>query len=322
LSDDEVFAVRSGDKAYLESDYSLSPLNKETSLWFQPQLQGAGARIQVRMKNDKGGIVQDPVDRANFTLIEKAPPGQNKTFMLDQYRADPTLFARLKAKWNGIDQFLEDHGGAEFEKDHGKQRVVFGEGEDRYTLYVDKGDLLIWKEGRFFPASSAEKTAQFPLLRVAKIEERVLGFELFDVQGKTKINLNLLKAQEMKPNIQAILHEFQFIGARTRVHSMFKVNQMREIVGPDDWFLQTHDGWKKLKTAKEVDAYVAGNLEGPLLIIHQMKKNNEELWLTATLYNRSRSGSESITLPLKAHVVHEKKVAPEPPIDIEAIPHG
>jgi hypothetical protein len=317
------FSVHSKEKLFLviqdnsEYPYALSPGNRPTTLWFEPEFRSNGTSVQVRMKDEQGHVVQEPQDRANFTLTEKPPAtGANKSFMLDQFRADATLFSRQKAKWHGSDQFLEDHGGIEFEPNFGKQRIQFGEAEDLYTVYLDKGDVMVWKEGKWMVPEPGKSTTGYPLARVSKIEERTMGVELFDVSGRNKVNLTLLKL--MEPKLVMNTHDFEFIGARTRIHSMFFVGGQREIVGPDDWFLHTQDGWKKLKTAKEIDAYVSGVNPGDLLVINKIEKLNENQWLSATLYSRSRSNSEPVMLPLRAQG-NDMEVEPEL---IKAVPHG
>lgn len=321
------FTVHTNEKLFLvaqgnpENPYTLSPGNRPTTLWFEPEMRGNSAYVQIRMKDEQGHLIQEPADRANFTLTEKPPAASQKAFTLDQFRADATLFSRQKAKWHGPDLFLEEHGGDEFQSNVGKQRIQFGEGEELYSVYLDKGDVMVWKDGKWVVPEPGKPTTGYPLARVAKIEERTMGLELFDVSGRNKVNLTLLKMQEAKPVIPAVLEQFEFIGARTRIHSMFRVSDQREIVGPDDWFLHTADGWKKLKTSKDVDAYVSGLTQGDLLVIDKIEKINDHPVLAGTLYTRSRSGSETVVLPLRPDGNDEQVDQPEADL-IKAIPRG
>lgn len=314
LGNSSPFPVTVGNKHYLvskndpEEPYAISPDNRPTSLWFEPELRGVQVNIMTRMQDENGEVIGGP--KGNFTLAEKPLPASSKTFMIDQMRADPTLLSRQKARWNGKDLFLEDHGGESFEKMEGKQRIIFGEGDNLYVVYVNKGDFLIWKEGRWHMPEPGEPTASFPLMQVNKIEERIMNLELFDLGGRIKVILNLIRLSEPPLQPLMIAQDFHFIGARTKIHSLFKVNNKREIVGPEDWFLLTQEGWKKLKTRKEIDAYVAGQLQGVLLIIDRINSFNEDRWLEATLYSRSRAQSEAVTLPLKSS---PKTPAKEPP---------
>lgn len=243
INQDRVLVLKGNEKFYLVLDgdaYMASPGNRPTSLWIEPEIRGKDVSIQVKMKDENGDFLDTPQERASFVLQQKQV--SNKPFMIDNFRADATLLARQKVKWSGIDQFLEDHGGIEFAEKQGKQRIQFGEGEDQYAVYVNLGDFLIWKEEKWVVPENNEDTKQFPLMKITKIEERLLGMDLFDVSGRNKILLNLIKWQEppLTPHLAA--DAFQFAGARTKVHSMFKVDGKREVVGPNDWFIHTADG--------------------------------------------------------------------------------
>ncbi len=68
------------------------------------------------MKNDLDEIVSNPAAYATFNLPEK-PLGRvdNATWEIGKNRVDGTFITRQKAKWTGIDKFLERHGGKEYE---------------------------------------------------------------------------------------------------------------------------------------------------------------------------------------------------------------
>lgn len=285
---------------------SFSPNNNPSDLWFTARPQGNAAQIEVKIRDEAGVVHQEPKDRANFTLPEKPLAGGAQNWNIDALRVDGTLLMRQGAKWSGRDLFLEKHGGEEYFKDQGKQRITFGEGDQKYSVYVDKGDDLIWKEGRWRVPEKGEKTDVYPLMHVDKVEERVMGATLYDLLSKHKTPLNLLKSVDPIPPV-SVADQFQFVGARTRLHSTFKVGNQREVVGPEDWFILTSDGWKKIKTGKEVDDYVVGKLTGPLLVIERIEKQNENKWLQGTLYNSSRSNTVPVELPLKLTPIEHKK---------------
>lgn len=286
--------------------YSFSPNNQPTDLWFEAKPVGNGVQVSLSIRDESGKVQQEPKDKAFFTLTEKPLTGQALSWNLDKWRVDGTLLMRQGAKWTGRDLFLEEHGGPEFQFAQGKQRILLGEGEDKYSVYVDKGDILIWKDHKWvFPAPN-EETMGLPLLQVDKVEERLLSATLFDDNGKHKINLNLIKTADPLPPV-AVEKDFHFVGARTRVHSMFKIRNQREVVGPHDWFLLTPDGWKKIKTGKEIDSYVEGKATGPLLVINRLEKEHENKWLDATLYSPLRSTTAPLKLELKVQHPEPKK---------------
>jgi hypothetical protein len=274
--------------------YVLSLKNYPTDLWFEAIAEGPNARIQVFVKDENGKTLNDPKEYNSFTLPEK-PASFSQGWQIDNFRVDGTLLARQKAKWSGRDLFLEQNGGVEFMPLQDKQRITFGEGEDQYSVYLDKGDVLAWRDGRW--RADILHTENLPLLRVDKVDERLIGMTLFSPKGDAKLLLNLLKTPDPL-NLISLPKDFYFQGARTRLHSMYLVNKKREIVGPEDWFLKTPDGWRKIKTAKEVDEYIKGTLKGPLFILHRIENEQGKRWLVGTLYNPSRSEAAEVRLPL------------------------
>jgi len=64
-----------------------------------------------------------------------------------------------------------------------------------------------------------------PLLVVKKVDERLMTFEVWDSEGKTKIALNLLKSSEPPPPVQ-LLQSFKFVSSRTRSQFVFEINNI------------------------------------------------------------------------------------------------
>lgn len=287
-----------------EGAYVLSPRNLPTDLWFEASAEGPNsARIHVFVKDESGKILNEPKEFSSFTLVEK-PAQASQGWQIENFRVDGTLLARQKAKWSGRDLFLEQHGGPEFLNIQGKQRITFGDGDNQYAVYVDKGDVLAWKEGKW--QTGVQNTETMPLIRIDKIDERLMGMTLFSPKGDSKLLLNLLKTPD-PVNLISPPKDFHFQGARTRLHSMFHINKKREIVGPEDWFLKTPEGWKKIKTAKEVDEFTKGGVKGPLFVFHRVENELGKRWLVGTLYNASRSDSLEIRLPLFIEEVEPQK---------------
>lgn len=271
--------------------YIFSPKNQPTDLWVLASPQGPNALVHVYRQDENGKTLSQPEEYSTFTLTEK--PAAPQIWQIDNFRVDGTLLARQKAKWSGRDVFLEQHGGPEYASLQGKQRITFSDGDIQYTVYVDKGDVLAWKDGKW--QNELSYTENLPLLRIDKIDERLMGLTLFSPKGEGKLVLNLLKTPDP---LVAAPKDFQFQGARTRLHSMFHVNKKREMVGPEDWFLKTSEGWKKIKTGKEVDEFIRGEQKGLLFVFHRIEIEGGRRFLVGTLYNTTRSDSIEIRLPL------------------------
>lgn len=280
--------------------YEFSPNNAETSLWIDAHTDGAVAVVNVHMKDDKGALVQSPKTNAQFSLSEKALlRTDSSAWEIGKQRVDGTLLARQRARWYGIDRFLEKHGGKEYADLTGKQRIDFGENKSFYAIYVQAGDVAFWEGDRWKTSTPGPETLGKPLLVVKKIDERLMTFELWDSEGKTKLTLNLLKSNEPAPPVQ-LLQSFKFVSSRTRSQFVFEINKERVTLSPLDWLVQIDKGWKKLTTADEIDAYVERNLVGVLFVFEGVTKLNENQILLGTLFNKARSESISVEMVMDA----------------------
>lgn len=282
--------------------YSFSPNNEKTSLWVEGIPIENEVQVRVTMENDKGEPISEPEAFVQFRLPEKEFMRYGgTTWEIGTFRVDGTLLARQRARWYGIDRFLEHHGGEDFKDIEGKQRIDFGENDDLYSVFVKAGDCLIWDTNRWKVVNPGEESLQHPLLVVKKMDERLMTFELWDVEGKGKILLNLLKSSEpwAVQNSQTLQHMFKFLGARTRTQCVFEINRERVILRPSDWMLLTPKGWKKLATEEEIDNYVKRKSSGTLFVFEGITRKDERQMMMGTIYSPARHECQPIELALQ-----------------------
>jgi hypothetical protein len=293
------------DRKSTPSRYSFSTDNEKTSLWIEGDLlDNNEVEVQVTMENEKGEKISEPENLAKFRLAEKEfmrYGGNTSTWEIGSFRVDGTLLARQKARWFGPDRFLEKHGGEDFKEIEGKQRIDFGENDEIYSVFAKTGDCLIWDEKQWKVINPGEESLNHPLLVVKKVDERLMTFELWDVEGKGKILMNLLKSSEpwAMQNTQTLQHMFKFLGARTRTQCVFEINRERVILQPSDWLLLTAKGWKKLETEEDIDNYVKRKLSGTLFVFDGISRKEEKQIMTGTLYSPARHESQPVELALQ-----------------------
>ncbi len=298
--------VETGKKLYLQFDkkaatrYVFSPSNAETSLWLESSLQGNEAQVKLYMKSDKGDIIHEPAAHAQFNLPERENMRMaGRTWDIGKWRVDGSLLARQKARWMGPDRFLEKHGGDEYSAVNGKHRVEFNDDEDSYSVYIGMNDSLIWEDNRWKAVKPNQDSLKCPLMVVRRVEDRLMGFELWDVEGKGKIVLNLVKTTEpwQSQNLETC---FKCVGARTRSQYIFEIEGQRVYLSPNDWILQTEeDGWLKLTKTADIDDYVNRKITGALFVFDGVGRNEERQVLLGTLFNPSRTETKSIELPIQ-----------------------
>lgn len=294
-------SVSPGEKVYFQYQpkpsqipYVFSPHNQPSSLWMEASLVDNEALVKVFMKNEKGVIVQDPSAYAEFRLPEKellkAVGGAN-TWQIGPHRVDGTLLARQHAKWYGKDAFLEVHGGDEFKALEGKQRIDFGEGSDIYSVFMANGDILIWENEKWKQVTPGPLSQGRPLLAVRKVDDRLMTFELWDVEGKGKVIINILKSNEAwaASGPQMLQRIFKFVGARKRSQFIFEIDEARMLLSPGDWLLYTEEGWKKLADAQDIDDYVSRKKVGLLFVFEGITRKGDHQVLIGKMYNSTRS---------------------------------
>lgn len=308
-----ISAVFPGQKLYLSYNknatpphYTFSKDNEKTALWIEADIEDENAIVKVFMENGTEEIIQEPPQLAKFhlksTTQTKFGGGQEQQ-EIGGYRIDASLLARQKARWHGPDLFLEKHGGEEFSPLVGKQRIDFGDENHLYSIFVQPGDCLVWKENKWNVIEPGDESLCKPLLVVKKVDERIMNFELWDVEGKNKIVLNLIKAHEPTAK-QDFDDTFKFVGARTRSQFVFEIDDERMLLRPKDWLVLTEDGWKKMTTSEEIDAYVERKISGPLFVFDGIIRKDDHQVFYGTIFNASRTDMQVIEMPIIQNTNH------------------
>jgi len=305
--DKEPIMVEPDQPIYMTYDKSLSPArfvfspdNHETSLWIEVSSKDSkDLLVKVSMKDQNGGIIQEPANYAQFKLQEKPLARTNGVnWQIGKYKADATLLSQQKAKWYGIDRFLEKHGGKEFQDVSGKQRIDFGENEDLYSVFVEPNDVFIWQNNHWVVTKPGPDTVALPMLVIKKIDDRLMHLELWSDDGKNKALINLIKSTEAFPPLN-FAKDFKFLSAKTRSQFVFEIDKEKLTIMPQDWLLQMDKTWTKLSSPEEIDAYVERKTTGYLIVIDGIERRDDRQVLTGTLFNKSRSASQQIEIPLQ-----------------------
>lgn len=299
------------DKKQTPARYAFSPDNAPTPLWIVAENKGGEVFVKVSMKNELDELVQEPSTNVEFNLPEKEfARFTSGNWEIGKWKVDGSILARQKARWYGQDLFLEKHGGDDYQNALNKQRIDFGDGEDTYSCFISQGDSLIWDENRWKEVIPGENSRGKPLLHVKKIDDRLMNFELWDNEGKSKIVLNIIKSMEpWTPQI--IMKDFKFVGARTKTQCVFEINQDRMTLRPHDWLLLTDEGWVKLNTVEEIDDYVNRKKTGALFVFEGLVKKEDKQLLLGTMYNASRTEMQSVELAVQQSNVTIIPTTPE-----------
>ncbi len=300
LAPEQRFYV-SYDRSLSPPQYVFSENNQKTPLWIEVKNDGADALVHVSMQSDNGILIQDPPLYSKFNIKPreyiKTVASASKPTEVGKWKIDGSLLARQKARWYGIDRFLEKHGGEEFSLLQNKHRIDFGENESIYSVFIGPGDCLIWNNDRWNSVSPGPDSIGYPLLVLKKADDRLMNFEIWDPEGKSKVVLNLLKSTEPWAS-RNLENTFQFMGARTRSQFVFEVDNERILLRPHDWLVQTENGWIKLSTPEQIDAYVERKISGPLFVFDGIVRKDDKQVLIGTMFNPSRTEMQQIEVAI------------------------
>jgi len=287
------------DKTKPRGGYSFSPENTQTGLWIKAKPKDQEAMIEVGMMNDEGLFISEPQEYAEFSLPQKDyVRSRASTWELGKWKVDGTLLARQRARWWGQDLFIENHGGDEYANVLGKQRIDFGEKDEKYSIYLSVGDSAVWDEDHWRVVEPGPETRNLPLLTVKKIEERLMNLELWTPDGAFKVPINLLKSSQawITENLEKT---FKFVGARTRSQFVFELKGERTQLRPNDWLLYSDNVWRKLTSVQDIDDYVNLKTLGTLFVFEGIINKDGQQILVGTMYNSTRTEMKSIELPIQ-----------------------
>ncbi|MBB64325.1 MAG: hypothetical protein CMO81_04605 [Waddliaceae bacterium] len=296
--------VREGEKIFLQVQsksgalsYHFSPNNEVTPLSFELIPGEREATFTLCLVDDDGVQVKEPQELSQFILKKQDPLRARRTmWSLGNFRVDGGLFARQRMRWFGRDCFFDQHGGQEFEQYKNRQRIDVQDQNTPYSLFVSEGDFLIWKDDRWQAVLDGERTEDYPLLVLSKVDDRVMQFELWSEDGSIRVSLNLMRSHDSW-NPKMVERDFRYVGDRTRSQFLLEIGSERISVQPDEWFLQTESGWKKISTVEEIDAYVAGDLRGALLALEGQNKGSQgQRAIKAHVFNPTRTEIYQILL--------------------------
>lgn len=302
-----IAAASPGEKIYLCYDKSLtspckyvfSPYNEPSSVWFTAVPENKEVKLTVEMSGVDGFPIAREDAGRHITLQEKEftrSPTMG-AWEIGKWRVDGSLLVRQKARWVGVDLFLENHGGDEFLDFAERHRIDFGEGNEIYSVFVKKGDFLVWDQDRWQMLDPQVSSEGKPILVIRKIEEKMMNLDIWDVEGRGKVALALIKAPESFHHEQ-IIQDFRFVGARTKTQVVFQVDEERLIVKPNDWLLLTQEGWQKLDTVADIDDFVSRKLVGTLFIFNEIVKKDEKTILMGNIYNPSRTQTHAVEVAM------------------------
>lgn len=281
--------------------FIFSPEGTPTDLWLECRSLSTDNRIEVRvrLRGENKEMITSPKEKE--TLFLSVPSRGVECWEIGGIRVDVSFPVKQKMRRIGTDKFLLMHGGGAYADIASKERVDFVSlSNENYSRYLSVGDILLWDGNSWQTCGEFQgDSSQAPLLEVKKIDEKTMLIEVWNVGGTAHQAFNLVKIASSPMEIAEILKEFEFVGMRSWSRPILHAGGQRLILSPNDWVVHSETGWERIVNKAQLDAYLAGQLCGPLFIFDKLEKDVRGFVLRGHMFNAQRTLVESVVLPLK-----------------------
>jgi hypothetical protein len=136
-----------------------------------------------------------------------------------------------------------------------------------------------------------------PLLVVRKIEEKKIVFDLWDEEGKRRINQEVTKTQEPAMTVQSL--DMKLMGARSKTSWLVSIRGKRTLVHADDWIIFDQNKFEIVETEEEIDEYIQGVLKVEMVVLEGMERDQQGAYLKAHVFSPSHAQSQSVRITMQ-----------------------
>lgn len=212
-------------------------------------------------------------------------PVISKPDQIGSYRFDKNFLVRQKISWVGQDLFLKKYGEKEYPKGSRGDRIDFVQKDRPYSCFLEKGDLLVFKEDHWQVAGEDSKL--YPILRCESIEDKYLNLSIWTQNGLVREKFQISKGYS-KP-IPKKISTLRFVGAKTKRKWLIQNNKQRFSVESGDWLIHKNASWQKIAKLDELEAYIEQINLGELFIVKELKQIEGQKYLVGDLFNSNRT---------------------------------
>lgn len=189
------------------------------------------------------------------------------------------------ARWWGIDHFLniQDKEGSR------KERLEI----DGDILFVEEGDVLIFKDGKWIVASQGENTLEYPLARIKSVNSKSVDMEAWDITGESRYLFAVL-LNSQTPFLNKPDQLITAVKKRTNTHISCMFDKQRIVIKEKDSLIKKDNRWKLLK--KDVVLNDIKNEE--LFYFEKIEERSSKKYLIGYLFNPMRTNYQKIEVPI------------------------
>ncbi|MBS0628640.1 MAG: hypothetical protein JSS30_00265 [Verrucomicrobia bacterium] len=178
-------------------------------------------------------------------------------------------FDQIQAKWWGNDLFFREYGGEEYRQLGEKYKIELTSGTGRYFVYLQPGDFLTLKEGRW---TVSEPDPSVPIAVFRETSDNEVELEGWDVNGEPLfyVRLSLQKNQPIRFVPDQVIADPKM---RSIGQVSCKIGKKRLVLRPSDWVIKTQAGWRKLITINEIESYLNNEIVEELFVVDSIDQS-------------------------------------------------
>lgn len=235
-------------------------------------------------------------EKQEFTLKESAkaqPLLDNKGMKTETLPLDSL---RRGVCW-GVDLLIGRYGGATYDRVRHKCKFELPASSGTYFCFLSPGDYLMWAGGKWTVLPRGSLLRKEPVACVRSMVGSHLRVEMWDASGfvHEEVAFSFAKPSAISLSLQEVFGSLRFRGGK-QVTAL--VGEKRVFVREGDWWLQTEEGWKTLKSAEEFDSYLAHKKKGVLFVVDAIERQGNGGSVKGTLFDEMRTSAQPVTLPV------------------------
>ncbi|MES2345230.1 MAG: hypothetical protein V4494_04765 [Chlamydiota bacterium] len=281
-------AITSGMRLYLEDlENQLVFSSVPTEFWIKPIcLEDGGLLLEAEREGEKA----EWLGAASQVLGKRV----GERFWDQEF----PLFVRSmkEAKFWGLDLLVQHYAGVEHGQLRDKYKLMIGDS----IYFVSKGDFLTWVDHRWEISSLGKNSEHVPLAQVKNAGPKGIELDVWDEVGFQIFQVKLDNVHFAKQSGSHVDQTPTMIRLRTASQITCNLGKRRLILKEGDWLLRTSAGWRKLKTAAEIDECLFHKVQGELLIFDKLEKLQGKTILHAHLFDSMRTQVQLLSIPVAA----------------------
>lgn len=221
---------------------------------------------------------------------------QRKTFVEEENEELKSLQASLiDAQLFLPDQLFANYGGEAFSNKRGLYRLAIPEDGQISHFFVQQGDCLVWRGGKWQLAEG--ETRGFSLALIRTLGPRGGEITIWGRDGVSSLTMTfaLNRGEGFAAAPNTLFHKLY---KRSENSVVCDLSGRSKVLRRGDWLVKRGKRWQTLKNTSDLKEFLRYAFKGELVIFDGVEKRDEVSYLKGHYFNEERTQVMKIDLPL------------------------